>query len=475
MAGAKIALSGSAGELQTDAYDNAKVNTPLDETEAGFSAFAVENDAGDITGSRSVSTSEITGDYRLRVGVDSLRFSKNFSAAAINSAVWTAPVTTMTVTQTGGYATLNAGLSVASGAVARLTSYASFVTYFGAGLSSRLRVQFTQAPVANNVCEWGHFIATGTAAPTDGIFFRYNAAGQFVCVYSVGGTEVTSSVLDSSALVGINSTKLFSIDILGHAARFWIGTQMVWSVENPSGVGIIQSQSLPLSFRCYNSAATGAAQTMKIAGVAVYLADANAGLQWPTIAATMGDCGYQGQDGGTMGSAANYANSANPTAAVPTNTTAALGSGLGGQFWETDTLAVTTDGIISSFQNLAGTNAIPGKTLMISGVTISSAVQTALTGGGYLASWSLAFGHTAVSLATTEAATTKAPRRVPLGFQTVASAAVALTQLSTITIKFDNPIPVYPGEFIQTVKKKIGTAPSAGVIAHLITFDSVYI
>ena len=176
-----------------------------------------------------------------------------------------------------------------------------------------------------------------------------------------------------------------------------------------------------------------------------------------------------------MGSLANFANSANPTAAVPTNTTAALGTGLGGQFWETDTLAVTTDGVICSYQVPAGSIASPGRRLVIKGVKVESFVQTALTGGGYVGVWSLAFGHTAVSLATTEAATTKAPRRVPLGNQAVAAAATATTALPTVYVDFTRPIVVNPGEFVAVVKKKVGTAPSAGVIAHTITFDAGWI
>lgn len=74
---------------------------------------------------------------------------------------------------------------------------------------------------------------------------------------------------------------------------------------------------------------------------------------------------YQGLSGGTMGSLASYANNANPTAAVPTNTTAALGTGLGGQFWETDTLAVNTDGIIDSYQVPAASANYSGKRLSI--------------------------------------------------------------------------------------------------------------
>lgn len=156
---------------------------------------------------------------------------------------------------------------------------------------------------------------------------------------------------------------------------------------------------------------------------------------------------------------------------ITTTTTAALGSGLGGQFWETDTLAVTTDGVICSYQVPAGTANVQGRRLVLRGVNINSFIQTALTGGGYVAQWSIAFGHTTVSLATAEAATSKASRRVGIGVQAVVSGAVISTVLNSLQINFDSPIYVNPSEFIAIVKKKVGTAPSAGVIAHLITLD----
>ena len=41
-------------------------------------------------------------------------------------------------------------------------------------------------------------------------------------------------------------------------------------------------------------------------------------------------------------------------------------------------------------------------------------------------------------------------------------------------VQFQAPIAVQPGEFFQLVKKKVGTAPSAGVVVHLITVDAVF-
>lgn len=478
MAGAKIALSASADELQSDGNDNAKVNLPITESEAGFACASSEVDAGTVTGTRRQKAFEASADYRMRAGVDTLLFQDVFAGAAINSALWTSPVTTMTVTIANGFVNLNAGLSTANAAVARVSSYRTFPMYKSFGIYWEANMQFVQSPQANNVCEWGLGIATGTAAPTDGVFFRLNAAGEFRAVINNNGSETQSGTMNFAALVGTSTTRHFCIQWTEDNVKFWIDDVMVAVVDLPTAGALpTASGSLPSLLRNYNSGVTGAAQVMRAANITISCADMQRAKPWGHVMAGMGMCAQQGQTGGTMGTTANYANSANPTAAVPTNTTAALGSGLGGQFWETDTLAVTTDGVISSYQNPAATAALPGKVLYITGVKIESFIQTILTGGGYNASWSLAFGHTAVSLATAEASGsgTKAPRRVALGQQSVAAAAAALVALSTVQARFDAaPIPVFPGEFIQTVKKKVGTAPSAGVVAHLITFDGYW-
>lgn len=102
---------------------------------------------------------------------------------------------------------------------------------------------------------------------------------------------------------------------------------------------------------------------------------------------------------------------------------------------------------------------------------IDTFVQTALTGGGYNEVWTLNFGHTAVSLATVEAVAAKARRVVVIGSRSVAAAAAALTQLPRLSLDMgDNPVFVNPSEFVAIAKKKVGTAPSAGVMAHYITF-----
>ena len=459
-----------------------KLATPQDTTGAentarvgGVRIFG-EVDAGTITGEAQLKAVEVSADYRVRVGLDNTAFNEAFPGAVLNSTLWTAPVTTMTVTVAGGFANLNAGASVAINAVARLTSYRhipvykSYTTYF------EENVQFTQLPVAGNVCEWGAFISTGIATPTDGIFFRLNATGEFRGVVNFNGTEVQSGTLDFATLVGNNSSRAFLIYAISNKALFWIDNILVAEIDIPISSGLLtSSMNLPISFRNYNSTATSIAQIMKISAVNATLADQSTSKPWGHIISGMGGHLSQGQTGSTLGTTALYTNNlAVGAGAVMTNTTATLGTGLGGQFSTLPTLAVGTDGIVQSYQVPLGTSILPGKSLYITRVNISSAVTTALTGGAVVYALGLAYGHNTVSLATTETATTKAPRRLPLGFQVFPANSAVGTQATTIDIDLATPILVQPGEFIQLTAKNLGVVTTAGIITFIVGYGGYW-
>ena len=87
------------------------------------------------------------------------------------------------------------------------------------------------------------------------------------------------------------------------------------------------------------------------------------------------------------------------------------------------------------------------------------------------------YGHTAVSLATGEAATTKAPRRVPLGTMTwpVGAAIGATPTNGDIWMPFVAPITVAPGEFFAISAKLLaGTATASQTIYFVIGIDSYW-
>ena len=141
------------------------------------------------------------------------------------------------------------------------------------------------------------------------------------------------------------------------------------------------------------------------------------------------------------------------------------------------TLAVGTDGITFSFQVPAGATTIPARKLVITGLRIQGVVTTALTGGPVSYEYSLAYGHTGVSMAQAETAsftspTTKAPRRVFIGMESYASAAAIGTIGQGVFFPFESPIVVNPGEFVAVVAKNLGVVTTAGVITLGAGFDA---
>lgn len=456
-----------------NANNELQVALSSNEDDAGFAIMACKMGSESDPGGLYVERVRASDFGRLSVGMDSPLWNHSFPGSALNTGLWSSPTTTMTVTVTGGFLNLNAGAITTTSTAAQVRSYQHFAGWKTFALGVQMDVQFTQVPPLNNVCEWGWFLASGSAAPTDGVFFRLNAAGQFLCVVCTNGVESTSAALDFAELVGTSTTCQFYFTLGDAEVDFYVDDVHVCGVERPTAVGAVtSSMQLPMTFRNYNSGTAAAAQVMKVG----YVNISNGDMQSTELSHHMlsGNGGHsaQGQTGATLGSTAIFINNSTPTAAVPTNTTAALATGLGGIFLETDTLAVNTDGIVMSYQVPVGTAALPGRTLFIHSIQIETFVSSALTGGGYVGFWGLTFGATAVSQATAEAATTKAPRRVgPFGVHAVASGAVASTVITSvpIQIKFETPIPCEQGSFVQLIRRKTGTAPSAGVLTHLIT------
>lgn len=440
-------------------------------TKAGYGVLLSENDAGSViaTQRRSPRTSV---DQRLSVGLDTLLDNDRYQYTTRHSGKYNETVTTMTVAYSGGFLQLNSAAITTTGTGAFFQTRQFFQLPDEGGLVLEAMIQLSAINSSNVESYIGWFLPNGSVAlPLDGIYFKINSTGIFGIANNNGGESATS-VFTAAPI--INTNMKMKLVINNRVVDFYINDVLQATLTAGAGVpDLTMGTSNPLCFQTRNTGVAGTATIVKLGGYGLWTSDTNAGKDYRTIKALQGNS-YQGQQNGTAGSLANYANSANPGAAVATNTTAALGTGLGGQFWETDTLAVTTDGIISSFQNPSASATSQGKNLIVNGVWIDSYIQTALTGGGYNAQWTIAYGHTTVTLATAESASTKAPRRVPIGSNTVASGALALVQLQRVYIQLVNPIVVYPGEFFAVVKKKVGTAPSAGVVAHTITVDHYF-
>jgi hypothetical protein len=487
-------VGGTTGnKVEANTYNALKVvpetNAITNSANIGGVRIFSEVDQGYLTNFPTLKSPEADFDYRVRVSQDMLLDDEWFSYTAQNTAKHAYLNTTMTNAWTAGQLTTNSGniTTVTTGTL--LNTWAAFPVLGTTTLSLDAEIGFTAQPQANTFIEWGVGLpGTTTTAPTDGVFFRLSSAG-LQGIASINGTEVSTGVFPGVGGVGTftytnNKRYQFILYQAATEAYFWVddgtGAVLLGEIELPTATGAVAMSGAGQVF--FKQRIVGGAGAATISANITRYNVRQGGIQIATTPSTQGSRlygSYQALAGSaTYGTIAQTGtittgNEANRTAAVPTTTTAALGTGLGGTFWETVSLAVNTDAIIMSYQVPAGSVNSPARRLVLRGMYLNSYVQTVIVGGPYVAEYFLAFGHTAVSLATAEAGgatATKAPRRIALPFTQVVTAAQAVSTLVSQPTQFvdfgDAPIFVNPGEFIQLCTRHIGTAGTTGTVVH---------
>lgn len=84
-------------------------------------------------------------------------------------------------------------------------------------------------------------------------------------------------------------------------------------------------------------------------------------------------------------------------------------------------------------------------------------------------------GATAVSLATAEAVTAKAPRRVHLGVQSFVVGDPVGRLAASINVAFDTPLVLHPAEFFHIIlRMPIGTATASQVIRGAVRVEGYW-
>lgn len=480
-------LGSTSGNVQeVDANNQAKVTTAQAlGTAVGFSAMAGRNDDGTVVSGGRVLRAYVSESFGIKQALPCLLWDDTFNATAQNTAKYKFGATTQTGAQAGGFLILNNSSITTANTNSGIQTWRSFPLFAKAELRFNISCLFTQVPQANETYEWGPFQATlpGSAAPTDGVFWRRNNVGELRGVVNYNGTETQTAAITPPS---VNVNHDYVIVVQTNTVCFYIDDVLVGVItllsSAPTQGQPMMAAAVPLTIRYYIGASTPAlASQIKVSDVFVTSLGPDLQRSWAEVKAGFGHMGSQGQNGGTMGTTGQNANNSNPAAAVPTNTTAALGTGLGGKFQETLTLAAATDGIISSFQNPAGgVNQTP-RNLIIRGVIINGVVTVALTTNPLTGVLSLCYGHTAVSLATAESAsfasgTAKAPRKIALGaVGAAATAAIGTTPTGVpILCPFASPIVIAPGEFVAVAHCKLTTAPAAGAIMWTIAFDAYF-
>lgn len=485
-----------AGEAKVTTEGQLIVSTERDATthpeRIGGVKLFTENDNGEKTGTPYLKSPETSPDYRLRVGVDNLLFEDAFNATTQNTSLWSYTFATMTAAQPGA-GTVNFGVvqgtTNAHGAAMRTFQY------FPITATSPLAIEiigglFISKLVGGEVWRAGIGLpGSAILPPTDGVCMQLTSAG-IELIISFNGTEVSSGILIpyERLTLGIIDKLMFVIG--EHKVELWHEDVFIGEMSIPAGNGLpFQGVSAPLFMMKYNTSNVSNTNQVRISRVSVSLMDIPQQKPWGTVLGSMGRSGYQGQNGMTMGSTAgNFGATAALVATQAGSNTApnAAMAGLGGLFQMTaqaSSAGASGDMVAQYFQNPASTMNLTGRNLMITGVTIST-----INYGAVIATtpttlvWGLAYGHTAVSLATAESAsfttaTTHAPRRIALPMQYApVGTVIGQPYSSDINMRFDNcPICVRPGEFIATtVRFLVGTATPSQTIVYTIAFDSYF-
>lgn len=493
----KGGVSGTAAEVDPNrnllvrgpGYDSTGNPVGGTDTNSGSVSMFSEIDTGERTGSRDTLSPEVDKDYRLRVSHDNLLDQELFTYTTQNTGKHSFTFTTLAATVS------TAGITTNSGSITTTNTGLTFGTHKMfpvAGTQTLVCEQswaFSAQPNANTVVDFGLFQrgASTAFAPLDGVYFRLTSAGLFGVINS-GGVETTTAVFPLALGAGTftytnNATNRYLIQANNVSTTFWINNEKMGEVPTPVGANsFCKSLALPWSFR---HAIVGGAAGAVLQGVCSDYRVFSRGAQFADDMASIGNRvygSYQGLSGGTMGGLSTYVNSSNPTAAAPSNTalTANLPGGLGGQGAITAAAAAATDGIWSNYTLPAGSSTVQGRRLVITGVTVDAvnlgaAVATTAT----TVQLSLAFGHTAVSLATADSAsmasgTTKAPRRKALGIMNwpIGAAIGAQPDRGSIKLTLQNPIYVNAGENVALVGKFLaGTATASQVIQFILDYD----
>ena len=481
---ANISTGGStSGNMDVNPQFEAQVALTKVLANAGYALAVAENDAGSLFGAKRVRSLQTSEAGALQVGLSTPLFEYTFNAALQDTGSMRYFNTSMAVAWTGTGMLLNSGSNVASGAGVGVVTCRQFPLNFNGGLKFDFVMSLTVGGLlTNQEITVGLFTSSGTFStiPLEGVYVRLTTAGlQGVANYN--GVETSTGIMASAASFVTDVSTIISIVIYERNIFFLRdGVLMANGIlATPANAGqSTGTGAFPATFQFRNvNAVTGSPVAQaKITNFLVTQLDSNIGIPFPTLQALQNLMGSQGTNGSVMGSTALLSNNlAAGAGAAMTNTTAALGTGLGGQFSVQPTLAVGIDGIVCSFQNPPGGINQKPRTLLIYGIRIQGAVTTTLVGGTVLYQYSLAYGHTNVSLATTETQNSKAPRRESLGLGTyAANAAVGVLGSAGVSDPFVSAIIINPGEFVAIVAKNQGVVTTAGVITICVTFDSCW-
>ncbi len=463
-------LQNASGTNTADVNANLELAVALSKVlaNAGYANVAGENHDG-AAGLPALRRSiYVSPEKRLGIGQDSLLWDDTFHHTVFNLRKYFNIASATALSVAGGSLTFNAtALTTAtSGQICR--THRTFPVLGNFPVTVDFWFSLALVPQAQNIIEIGLGIP-GTAvanAPSDGIYMMIDTAGALQLVSNYNGTLTTSGAITLPAAVAWTAGRVYHGEIVAHGDRIelyfdgiYIGQVLRSSANTVGGIA-----------RWFNAAATAGAQKVNIARWAVTLGDGAFTRSWPAARAGLGDHLASAPDGAAVAQLDNIVNSTAPASATLSNTAAGY-TVPGGHFQFSAVAGAETDYALFAYQVPTPATTQPGKNMVVTGVEIDTfntgaAVATTPT----LLNWYLGIGATAVSLATTDTAstsTTRAPHRKFLGAQSFPiGAAIGARADRSVSVDFSQgPMVVEPGAFLHIILRlPVGTATASQVI-----------
>lgn len=465
----------TANKVNVDTNYNLQVVTPQTEIQAGFVQMSSEVDAGLVLGTRTVRSVEVSHDFRVRVATDQPLFNLSFEGAVVPTAHLQQTVSGMAAVQVNGFLSLNNASATASGAYNILKTYRNFPLIGSYPTYCDMWIREANATATNTVSEYGFGYVATTATPTDGVFFRRLSGGTLQGVVNFAGAENVVSIntvnvpaRDGTGIYDASETNHYLITNHNDDVDFWINDVLVGKINTPANQGGPTSSSQqPFFARVYNSGIASAGRRVEIGFLQIAGGDVVTNKPWAQQLAGSGGGAYQTQPGNVVAGTVIRTAATNgwpasgtaKTAGTWTATSAPAEGSLGGRF-----LTPAMSGLISesdypvfAYLNPAGSNALPGKTLYVTGIIIGSNAVTAAAVAPTSLFWAAGVGSTAAATTTADSVTTSSPKIVPLGVQSYLVTAAAGQPADSVIFDASSPLVVPPGTYFHIICRPVTT------------------
>lgn len=457
-----------------DAFDRVAVNLPTDPLEAGHVEVSFNRGAG-----VPARTLRVTTEGEARIAHMTRLFDCDFNGATAGALLnnqFNQQATALTLVLNAGFLRFNSAAVTTVNIGGSVNSWRTFFVRDHMNLKLSGIIKHENGNVSNKQFDFGfgyYDVAANQANPmNEFVGFRWTLTGGLLAVleYSVGGAPVSvSQNVNGGVPYSDNVALTYDVVFGEEGADFYVAGVLVAHIDAPvGGAGISKSGSYPVVVRQFHSASPPAlAPVFDIGSVAVSSIGPSADEDRNVLQVAMGRHALRAQAGVQAANGSNNnvpASATAPTALAATNAVSGL-VGLGGYGRINVSMNTTphTEFIMCSFQNPVIPEAagalINARNLVITDIMISPLVAAAaLTGGGVVAEWFLAFGGTALSLATADAVGgaaigVKSFSKLPLPIVDSFAAAAAIGTVGTRSgegghILLQTPIVLAPGEFI---------------------------